>query len=634
MSDTGLVQLPVEFAWDSIIPHRIQQDLPCPTIYPVQTYVKRTDVSGTFTVDDTQLTFEKVPTGKGVFMWLLNRGCRSLYRLGCVPHGAVSHDGVNGLHLIAYDGQPHTPGVHNNLVWTETAVPYASAKIDGEYAQVHIAPDIGDVFSTGRVTNGLLSIVSDTKPIGENVAFTGTLCAATVLDVRSVFQTPNTNGRPGYSAFSSTVLAQASAESKDSIREAPVGIGVCTVVGPDIHPVMGVIDADFSSEKHGQYYAFEGTHFASGANIPPQPSKDIVLWNCWISPWRVDAQLQTGSGAGGSEGHAALGYQTIFTDPINPCGVLDFRLKFVVQPTGPSTICELVHFIEVVHVFASCLPSGQVDFKSFRERHCAGPTGHFKSGGIVTFDFPSCDTYQRGLACDAVPFVPGEINPMLPRSGLYIGTQIMIRLHTLQTGMYTGVYNGFDALVLYVTPSTLYRTGELGPVRILKYDDMGKTTSGDTSRQQLSIHGVIHVQGVPFGDIVPFMHHDNHNSNGELDVNVLLLLGRLFSSLTSPFRRVWRLDEFRRFTGGRVPSQDEIDEWLQIDGNIQQMRKARQYMPVYTEAHGSHTGNATNKFRRLDDFMDTRKRMSAQRTSSIHGPKSTGSFSDRWSSYR
>jgi hypothetical protein len=639
------------YMWSVLNPSEIPFDCPPPPSIQAQpTVTKRMDYNLTFAANDLNLQGEKVPTSRGVILWLPARGINSVWRMGVVPVGTVSQDQLQyqiatgtsidtgfGLRLIPYyDASPTTPS--DSLCFLtyvgELAIPYShdGSNLAGptglNHKQFLVSPDFATTFSKARVIAGTLSIVSNTWVAsnvlaGGKVPLVGRLHATTVLDVRSVMQTTD-HATGQIVAFSSTAMSDNSVPKEDDCTEVAVGKGVQFLVGPDMSPMLMPPTSDSCVHHNGHRHMLNVTSGFYDVSTTPEDisttppgnfdGKHYMLSNHWVSPWSVTADTGIGTRAG-------FKGPTVNVQPpsfINPAGSYDIEVLMNVgrfqTSTGPvepgSSVGSIMYYGQAVHVFAALAKDGSIQYYSYQEVVISmAIAGGGSDWGYDTLTFLfSAAKYQRGLVTNNMPRdlhlttnPTGDFQTRIT-SAMYIGSQIITGLQvfvfasTVSPGpLYLPKVYEFTMSVVTTTQNNM---GELGPARIATYDGLGVD-------QAVTCNGVVHVQGVPFGNVAKFMDINTY-SRAELCPGTVVQLGRLFDSPHTPFRRTWMRKDYIQFVRTFELSDETLASWIHVDStaNDAKRRKMIKFDPRdVTHADPPPFNNMTERLANMDKYL-------------------------------
>jgi hypothetical protein len=339
-----------------------------PNYYTQTSFVKKLDVVANITVNDNlangatsiqNSTGEKISTQTGVIVWLVNRGCSSIYRMGIVAAQSVANDAngsARGMYIFHWLGQG-VVGAQTLTYNNALAVPYNSTN---PADVIKISPDLGQQFSRTRLFAGDLRVICDTIPIGLT-ALNGVFSAGSFVDIRDIIQT--LEGSNTANCFDPGDLVQQSVTSKDGIKEVSVMQGIVSLVGSDIPPNYTPPDQDPTDAPNSGFSSFLfGTtlnstvvvggstylNFAGGNGVVNNNNTNTMAalstfyhFEGWCSPWgttMVDtafANVALNQGVAGSVTNLYNG-QTALDLNIN--GVYDFRVQVGVAGWNTTVI--------------------------------------------------------------------------------------------------------------------------------------------------------------------------------------------------------------------------------------------------------------------------------------------------------
>ena len=523
-----------------------------PSTYTQTSFVKSLDVNGVFVVNDSNLVHEQVPTGTGVFLWHPNRGANSMWRMGIVPASTVlaSSDSrlTSGYSFDTMLSVPNNP-VGWYLYWqAPVAVPYSSQV--RPYDQIKLSPDISTQFSKIRVFAGIVKGTCDTEPIGTgpntgDIQLTGYWSAGALNDTRTASQ--NYNGG-SYNCYESQDLMQMSVTEKEGFNDLPIHVGVCTVVGSDIQPFYVAPNSDQDDQINGTWSSFPMTGYVlpndgtyhQGCNAG---SVDTVYY-AWISPWNT-VLLDNNSGQSNSSPAYNAACQNINFGPINEAGVLDVKVDFLMQRSNGLGNPTMNYTCLFTHLFCTVVSDGSVSYQFYKES-VTGPVANITDSTPVSF---SCTSEPKnylatgGLCASSTSPGVKQYPGGYTNTGKYIGTQVLLQV-SFNTGTGVdaqgGIYNG----TLYARPRNMFTGGELGPARVLRYEQV---SSNAKQGSVIKIDGTILAQCIPEGTLAPFSRDDVKNSQTAADMNTMTFLAELYNSIDSPYKRNWAMNHYTRF---------------------------------------------------------------------------------------
>ena len=469
-------------------------------------FTKTVDLSGNFTINDTALVAEKVPTSTGVILDFVARGVASTYRFGIVPAGAQSP--TNTIPLV--QGATPTSGVVISYPYS-MPIPY----FDDGVNQIKVGPDLTQNFSMTRKYSGALSVLCDTVPIG-NTALNGYLTASSIADTRDVAQVLGASP----SCFDSTNLVQCSVSAKDGVKEVNVMRGVCTLVGPDIPPTFSVPSSDSLVHLDGGASVITTGYMDKNSNLPTATDISWPLYNCFLSPWGI-----TMSGLTGVFPNTLFENFTI--PPINVCGEVNYRVSLenwqtrAGQPNG-----TFIMYVQSTDYFGTCSANGAVVYHTRSIMRACPLIQNVEIGNIGI---------MAPLVFDLDGANQGDVN--IATRGVYLGSYIRIFYSFPKAAAWNANPLNIGRIRIHSMPTSIYACGELGPVRVVKWD-------GLANGQVIRVDGRYNVQCVAQGSIAPFTQNASMYSDTGVNMNVFPLLHELYNG-PGLMRRVWVLDEYR-----------------------------------------------------------------------------------------
>ena len=565
-----------------------------PNLYHETAFSKRLDILGNVQVGtDTGLTAPGVPTQSGMILWLPNRGAGSVYRMGFIPSSTVisvtptfpatvGTAGALGLVFptVVINGNMGSVATFYNITGVTTltfnaplAVPY-NTKVSVD--TISIAPNLSTNFSTVRVYNGDLRLLSESTPIGAT-ALNGVFSIGSVSDTRDVAQVATAGA--AYTAYDPNSLKQYSVTKKEGLKEVPVDQGILSLVGSDIPPFYTNPNADFSDTIRGQFTQFTAIAFlqitpgvfppASNtfSNYPASQAggSGILIATTWITPWQITASSnQPSSASSGAPVAPPTGVNNIYTGPIDECGVLDIGVEFTFAgfDNDGGNAGGPVHLaVDFYHYYATCSSTGQLtwtvdaDHRQFNAVVQAGSFGQYNSQAFKLLS--ESNLFRKGYTT----------------TGKYMGCLVQIAGNTDLNGanvpaaqqnnsIATGLLGPSTTqailspgLMFQVRARTLNERGWVGPARILRWDNM-------SAGQVLKIDGVVNAQCIPAGSIAPFVQDKAMLTLEAVDLNTLPWLAVLFNGPTG-LRRDWIATEYAKFLEEEFPlvSAEKLLEW-------------------------------------------------------------------------
>jgi hypothetical protein len=140
--------------------------------------------------------------------------------------------------------------------------------------------------------------------------------------------------------------------------------------------------------------------------------------------------------------------------------------------------------------------------------------------------------------------------------GMYLGTAITVyQTNSGGTTSTAGSMVQIGVVNIQARSRTLYNDGELGPLRVIRWDSLG-------NGQQIKVDGVLKVQCIPEGTLAPFVQNASMYSDTAHNLNAITFLAELYNG-ESPIRRNWTgkaYDEFMR-TVFPTLSEDLVVQW-------------------------------------------------------------------------
>jgi hypothetical protein len=418
-------------------------------------------------------------------------------------------------------------------------------------------PPTTNTLSQCRIYAGSLRVISDTAPIGAT-SLSGYLTAAAISDITDVVggQNLTSQNATGAVAFDATYLTQCAVSTKDVLKEVGVNRGVVCLVGPDIAPVLTTPDTYTLGRQ-------------VGSMMPPvqmnnQTPTGVVLtaghypglnYMAWVSPYAItditnytNPNIWSGSLA-----------QNIFVNTgngasMNPIGgALEITINCQINPTGAEVTPGVSYQTGVtfIHVYASVSSDGSIWYDNVNEGYmlAAGTadtpkqvtwtaTGHAKqymTGGFAntTGALPPTQNADAGVSC----------------GGMYIGTSVMIVTTNTGDNGTAGLAVGEPLLEAGWMTFRLvddYAPGELGPVRVVRYDSLA-------NQMICRVDGVFYAEAVPGALTAAYVQAAGNMSRSCANFNALNFLSFCYNQDDTPFRRIWDSYEWRDMVKGLLP---------------------------------------------------------------------------------
>lgn len=489
-------------------------------------------------IDDSNLQGEKVPTSTGLVLDFVVRDVATIFRAGIVPPGAITPTSnvitIPSLNFAA-SGITGTELTAIRMTFTKpTPLPYYDDGIN----QLKFSPDLSESFSMTRKYSGIVNVMSDTIPIG-NTALNGFMSAASIADTRDVAQVED-------SAFDVNTMIQCSVTAKDGIKQIPVKSGIVSLVGPDIPLEVSVPVKDLSTASAGAASSYI-IGSVSGSWIPQGGGyQRLTLWQAFLSPWNVECS----GGAGSTSPDLLPGIQNVKLDPINICGEMDHRVIFNYSTPATLGLTYPCMYVFATDVFASVNGDGSLRYYT---RSCSREIPVIaKSTVALVFNNNAVQVDLKMSAQADIPFT---------QRGMYIGTYIRHFVVTQDAGT-TSVAAPVSLTNVRIDsmPNNMYTPGELGPVRIIRWDGLSKG-------QVIRINASLNVQCVAQGSIAPFTQTASMYSDVGLNLNIFPLLQELYNG-PGEIRRIWNGDNYKDMLS-RLSSFATPEEFAQAHAKLQ-----------------------------------------------------------------
>jgi len=483
-----------------------------PVVNPRTTFPKKFTVNGTFHVNDAALdpTGDKITTQKGIIAWFPGRGIdHSMTRLGVVPSGhdvksKISSNGWSG--FVGNFGEDATLRCNEEL-----PLPYETSE------NIRVNPDPAADFSQVRLISGALRIESTTRPIG-SVALNGWLSAGVSYDDRDI-------SRKNGIAYPVSALMQQSLLDKDARQEVSVNDGIVLTVGPDIPLGFKAPNADLSILRNGGYQTLSpsGTYDLA---MPSWAIGDTYAHSShWISPYNT-TMVTSFSPA----------YQYNF-DAVNMHvhPAIEFRMGCrQLQTATAGVTATFVFTARFIHVYGYIDHLGSVQWiqvgTDYEKTLATANSGLGSTQG---------DLIISDEAGSALPYTFGDLITDAQKRAIYVGTRVEIKVQLAACtiagtpgALPADAHMVFNAPIISFIAYNIYNEGELGPVRIVRWDEVG-------DGQTMNIKGVLLAQCVPEGKIAPYVSVDALLSNTANQVNVMGLVQALYNSPWKAFRRIY-----------------------------------------------------------------------------------------------
>lgn len=493
-----------------------------PPMYTPALFPKKLDFEGNFVIDDSALgAFEQIPTQTGLIVWLPQRGCGSMWRMGIVPSGKVSNSGVNGLSQVTAE--------LTQIQWNgQVALPYLQNTTTGD--QLKFSPDLASNFSRARIYAGKVTVLSDSVPIG-NTVLNGVLSASVVSDSRDVdfVQQGNT-----ISSFPIDAIVQKAITEKEALKQQKIADGITTILGPDISPFFEAPEQDIVDCFHSEFLTSQPALFPASTNPHSAGASigiNVPLMTTWFSPLPTTVTSTNAT------------HNNVTLPNINLTGVLDIEGRAQVKMTagGGAATSDAYDFrVWATHVFAGIASGHKCQFTIFDElvreavfHDITEVSGVFKD---ITFR-----TAPRKLMTSYVTV------------GRYIGTFFSYNL--VMTSNVGGAAANNNTLLLFnaapdyrIGAHDISKHGNKGPIHIIRWDNA-------SNGQNMRVDGEVFAECVPEGDITAFTQSMAQTTDATYNVNTLPLINALYDMMGTPFRRTWNTVDYKAFIA-------DIDKYL------------------------------------------------------------------------
>lgn len=498
---------------------------------------EKIDITGNFMVDDSLLhpMGEKILTSTGFILDFVARSVCSVARYGIVSARTISAFPSPAIPSISETTAGCLTDLANvPLIWTRaTPLPY----FDDGVNQLQWGPDLSQQFSLTRKYSGVLTVTSDTVSIGQT-ALNGILSGASLADTRDVAQS---DGLANVT-FDPATIVQCSVNAKDGIRDIPVGDGITSILGPDINvgysqpSMVNVVRA-----PKGGVVRLKCNYTDRGTVTVPAEVARMTLYVGWVSPWGVEPQWDAATMADfwRDDGTGRLGptvnrlVDKLVIPAINIYGTVRYRveienyaLRQSPPPGGERVVGGPTLHVTATDFFACALPDGRIKYNT---RSCT------KTQYIPAYNTTVTFINRPSLAFDMDQSEWGSDD--ITKYGMYIGT--FFRVHIVFDYISAGttiVPLKISDMYITALPTSLYQEGELGPVRVLRWD-------GLTNGQVVTVSGRRNVQCVAQGSIAPFVQDAAMFSDTGSNLNVYPLLYEMYNGPTM-FRRVWNHQDY------------------------------------------------------------------------------------------
>lgn len=558
-------------------------------------FTKGVDYNKEFEVNDSALVSPRVLTSKGFVMWHVLRGVNSIYRMGFIPQGSVaipvSVPAINPGEFSINDVCNLTAAGTGNflsqvILDAELAVPYGISQ------QIQIAPELQDNFSKTRMFAGIVDVVCNTISAG-TITLNGTIAGGAISDTRDICQ----HLAGGIvNAFSVSDLVQTSITLKDGEKEVLAQDGVIALVGPDIAPNYTTPEAEDDDVIDAGFFHYRSVIInTTVTGYEPSGDPGLVtnqngrqMASIWVSPWRTTASAVSIPGSIGMVNLTATNNQV---SPIDEHGVFDFRVTCTVYPPAHNTAGGSYFlwgfWIHFTHFFLSCLENGSVASTKVEDSQllwCGGDTD------------PGDDLTPMRLSTSSEPKINQD---GFATSGKYFGTLISFEYRTcdLQQGVALPAPPADPLTVdLRVTDvdiglraRTINARGAVGPVRIIRWDNMSDT-------QRIKCDGRVLVQAVPTSDIAPFVQSSRMTADEAVNINVMTLLSELYNGPMSEFRRIYTGHAYRMVKDMVFPRMDTANLAVASNKDDPKAGAHMEAAGMFSDAFGQLGGMAGRAF--------------------------------------
>lgn len=518
---------------------------------------------------------ENVPSSSGMILWQVCRGLFSMYRMHFVTantttycNTAIGSGLANSPNLTLAQASPHLPFTTFALAGGGTNLPaygnLSSITYTSQLA-LPVLPVLGTTNSDiitfdanipneigfTRLYAGQISIDSATVSIG-NTTLAGTFSAASVADTRDIAQVLT-------AAYPVANIASSSETGKDYLYQVPVNQGVSAVMGADVQNDYVNPSQDNVVIDNGNYAVFNTSlnAYSSVAFYVPDTwanpyfggvasafkFSSYALAQIWVSPWNCTvgtnitfpSQAATVLNLSGAAGPG----------PIAETGCLKFKVRsqgFFANGGNVDAVTLMEHGCLATHVFAGVALSGQIYYTTYIEKRSL-IVGQANS--MPTMANPASTGQLTGQTAD---FDPSFFRQGMLIDGKYIGTFLQFYVTPLvssATGNYTQTPFFFPPPTIYICAPDIDVAGEIGPVRILRWDNISTGATAATSAT-INLSGKLWCQGIPTAALAPYVKGGVMARLRLVPPEALELAMRLFNS-SSPCCRIWNKVEYERF---------------------------------------------------------------------------------------
>ena len=478
--------------------------------------------------------------------------------MGIVPAGSVAYtcnlyDGTgtwDGIGTLPVTGPTPDcngslgPGNSNcGLKFFDFRSALAIPRIQTGYSIVS-APDIGEEFSLSRSYGGLLEMWSSTITSGAT-ALNGVVSCCVISDTTDIAQNEN-----GTDCFAVVDMAESARTKQEIIKENSIADGVISVQGSDISTVYRPPDSYDVDTVYGGWEDLS-------ANIPSLIVREavdaagVVFYNLisfWCSPWNVACYENDGGGTTAPLPSVTVGIGAGGPVPVSKLpemGFLDFRVKGSLYISNPSV--EPVEGSRVINVMAVSFfasiddtTKGSVVIKQVVSRRTFTVSN---AGALVSAAIDAHGLQEVGggnYSFDYELSIASEVKTAggMAALGKYIGTRVTVS-DGLGTAFGSDIQLNLTQLKIYARSREQYSEGKLGPVHIIRYDQVGEG-------QNIRFTGVINTESVAKANIAPYVRDAIMNSRISGDVNMYPLVYHLYNGY-SPFKCSWDRADWKNF---------------------------------------------------------------------------------------
>lgn len=535
--EESLVASKLDFVKTTLDPYNYQ--VVPPNIHNYTTIVKELTVY----LNQTIGTATPVPETSGVITWFVQRGVGSIVRWGQVPSGFAR----GYLCFPLWFGNGSTQTISYTLgdtLW----LPY------DRLGQPTVSPNLSEQFSFVRPFAGQVSLYSSTIST-TNASLSGTVAITTLTDFRDALVAGQ--------GLEVTTLVQQAVTKKDGIANVPVYDGVTSVLGSDI-------PTDFTPPDPSRVVVYRD---GIGG---PLDTVELVNYNSTIPFLIYGGEVCTASYF-----FTPYNFTTVTSGTLPRDGPAN---STIVRIPLQSPFMEAVPEIEMRMPTTNVAPtfSGAVTQGYIRLRVVTfNVYAHVSTGTIAstnncsyTYSRPNAmyiircdqainnDEYQiqsrlfdfshgAGAGIDTAEPQDATIAGMQEtRGGIYIGTHVYVYCENFYNSpVGTGLtnVNAMAALVrVRMHARALYSQGNLGPVRVIRYDTL-------EAGQTLNVTGRLLCECVPTGVLAPYVTPSSLTDRMSMAVGLLPFISMLYNG-KSPFRRNWTRSEYQRLCEQVVPS--------------------------------------------------------------------------------